>query len=75
MLDTTYRPELREMNELNQARFEAKLEQRAAMLETDMRVRLAQLESRMDWRNAALGFWLIQVATVAVVLAMVMLMR
>jgi len=42
-VDTTYRSELREINDLNWARFEAKLEQRIAELRTD----LAHLETKL----------------------------
>jgi hypothetical protein len=35
-VDTTYRSDLRELNELNFARFDAKLEQRLAQLETKL---------------------------------------
>jgi len=42
-VDTTYRSELREANELNWLRFEAKLEQRIAELRTD----LAHLETKL----------------------------
>ena len=42
-VDTTYRSELREINDLNWARFEAKLEQRIAELRTD----LAHLETQL----------------------------
>ena len=35
-MDLTYRTELREVNELNFARFDAKLEQRLADLRTDL---------------------------------------
>src|SRR6478736_4345128 len=35
-VDATYRSELRELNELNFARFDAKLEQRLAELRTDL---------------------------------------
>ena len=35
-MDTTYKSELREMNELNFARFDAKLEQRMAELRTEI---------------------------------------
>ena len=35
-VDTTYRNELRELNELNFARFESKLEQRMAQLESKL---------------------------------------
>jgi len=43
-VDATYRADLRELNELNLARFDAKLGQR-----------LADLESRLTWRMFA--FW------------------
>ena len=36
-VDLTYRADLRELNELNYARFEAKLEQRLAELRADLR--------------------------------------
>ena len=35
-VDTTYRADLRELNEVNFARFDAKLEQRLAELRTDL---------------------------------------
>src|SRR5205809_8111849 len=43
-VDATYKEELRELNELNFARFDAKLEQRAAELRTDIQTGLARLE-------------------------------
>src|SRR3989441_113837 len=52
MVDATYRSDLRELNELNFARFDAKLEQRLAELETRLTKRL-------------FGFWLAQAATTA----------
>ena len=50
MVDATYRSDLRELNELNFARFDAKLEQRLAQLETRLTKRL-------------FGFWVAQAAT------------
>jgi len=47
-VDATYRNELREINELNFARFDAKLEQRLALVDAGM----AQLEARLDARMA-----------------------
>ncbi len=56
-VDATYRGDLREINELNFARFDAKLEQRIAALEAKLSAKLdasvaqhafAQLESRID---------------------------
>ena len=52
MVDATYRSDLRELNELNFARFDAKLEQRLAQLETRLTKRL-------------FGFWIAQAATTA----------
>ena len=74
MVDATYRSELRELNELNYARFDAKLEQRMAELRAEMQVgfsnadaklerRLAQLETRLTKRM--FGFWVAQAATTA----------
>lgn len=48
MVDATYRLELRELNELNYARFEAKLEQRIAELRAEMYAGFARLEARFD---------------------------
>ena len=64
-VDLTYRGQLRDLNELNFARFDAKLEQRAAELEAKIEQRtaaleakietgLAQLEARVEIRLAAL---------------------
>jgi hypothetical protein len=74
MVDATYRSELRELNEVNYARFEAKLEQRIAELRAEMQVgfstadakleqRLGQLETRLTKR--LFGFWIAQAATTA----------
>ncbi len=65
-VDTTYRTELKDLNELNFARFDAKLEQgvaqldakidqRVAELRGDLKAGLAQLEARLiRWTFA---FW------------------
>ncbi|MBA3259721.1 MAG: hypothetical protein H0T68_09680 [Gemmatimonadales bacterium] len=42
-VDLTYRADLRELNELNFARFDAKLEQRLAELRAELRQELAEL--------------------------------
>ena len=47
-VDATYQSDLRELNEINFARFDAKLEQRAAGIEA----RIVGLEARMDQRFA-----------------------
>ena len=51
-VDATYRSDLRELNELNFARFDAKLEQRTAELasrfDTKLEQRTAELASRID---------------------------
>ena len=58
-----YRGGLRELNELNFARFDAKLEQRLAQFETNLERRLGGLESKlMRWMFV---FWVGNVATTA----------
>ena len=47
-MDATCRLELRELNELNFARFDAKLEQRTAELRAEFREGLATLEGRIQ---------------------------
>ncbi len=58
-IDSDYRSELRELNELNFARFDAKLEQRIAELRAEVRIEfhtgLAALETKLvRWMFA---FW------------------
>lgn len=48
MVDATYRSELRELNELNYARFDAKLEQRVVELEAKLDLRIAELRREMQ---------------------------
>jgi len=61
-VDATYRADLRELNETNFARFDAKLEQRLAEADAKwegrwhlLDARFAELESRLTWRMFA--FW------------------
>jgi hypothetical protein len=58
-VDVTYRTELRELNDLNFGRFDAKLEQRIAQLDAKLDSRIAEvkadigaLESRIEARMA-----------------------
>ena len=51
-VDTTYRGDLRELNELNYARFEAKLEQRLAEFAARWERRLSELDSKWETRLA-----------------------
>jgi len=54
--DATYRGDLRELNELNFARFDAKLEQRLAELRADLHAALhAQGKMLMRWM---VGLWM-----------------
>ncbi len=46
-VDLTYRADLRELNELNFARFDAKLEQRLAELRADLRQAMVELRSEL----------------------------
>ena len=73
-VDATYRSDLRELNELNFARFDAKveqrfaqldakLEQRVAELRAEMRAGFAEFETRLTKRMFA--FWVGQSATTA----------
>ncbi len=47
-VDATYRSDLRELNELNFARFDAKLEQRVAELDAKIDRVAAQLDAKID---------------------------
>jgi len=49
-----YRSELREINEMNFARFDAKLEQRVAQVEAKIDQRVAQLDAKIEQRVARL---------------------
>lgn len=53
-VDATYRSDLRELNELNFARFDAKVEQRWAQLDAKLEQRLAQLDAKLEQRIAEL---------------------
>jgi len=53
-VDATYRSDLRELNELNFARFDAKLDQRAAELDAKIEQRSAELEAKIEQRSAQL---------------------
>jgi hypothetical protein len=53
-VDATYRFDLRELNELNFARFDAKLEQRVAELRADMEARFARFDAKFEHRIASL---------------------
>jgi hypothetical protein len=63
LVDATYRSDLKELNELNFARFDAKLEQRVATLDARIDQRLALMETRLTKRMFA--FWVAQAATTA----------
>ena len=50
-VDATYRADLRELNELNFARSDAKLEQRLAELRADLQTQIAHVEMRIALCN------------------------
>ena len=54
LVDATYRSDLRELNELNFARFDAKVEQRWTQLDAKLEQRVAELEAKIDKGLAAL---------------------
>lgn len=71
-VDLTYRADLRELNELNFARFDAKLEQRLAELRAELRQEIAELRTevrtelhalRADLIRWMFGFWVTTVLT------------
>jgi hypothetical protein len=47
-VDTTYRTDLERLNELNFARFEAKLDQRIAELRSEFQREISRLEGKLD---------------------------
>jgi DNA anti-recombination protein RmuC len=53
-VDLTYRADLRELNELNFARFDAKLEQRLAELRAELRQEIAELRTELRQEIAVL---------------------
>jgi len=59
-VDATYRSDLRELNELNFARFDAKVEQRWAQLDAKLEQRLAQVEAKLEQRLAQVDAKLVQ---------------
>jgi len=62
-VDSTYRADLRELNELNFARFDAKVEQRMAELRADLREDMSRL--RVELIRWMFGFWATTVLTLA----------
>jgi len=54
LVDATYRSDLRELNELNFARFDAKVEQRWAQLDARLEQRWSQLDAKLEQRVAEL---------------------
>lgn len=53
-VDASYKTDLREMNELNFARFDARLEQRLAELRSELKVDIAGLDKKVDTGFATL---------------------
>src|SRR5881396_2406680 len=59
-VDATYRGDLRELNELNFSRFDAKLEQRLAELDAKWGGRWTQLDAKLEQRLAELRVELVK---------------
>ena len=74
-VDATYRGELRELNEVNFARFDAKLEQRIAEVKAELRAAMATLETRLAAFEARIIRWmfLFWVGTLGTVIALLKL--
>lgn len=53
-VDASYKSDLREMNDLNFARFDARLDQRLAELRAELKVDIAALDKRVDTGFATL---------------------
>jgi hypothetical protein len=53
-VDATYRSDLRELNEINFARFDAKVEQRLVSLESRLNARIDGLDAKLDASISAL---------------------
>ena len=51
-VDATYRSDLKELNDLNFARFDAKLEQRLAQFDAKLEQRFAQFDAKLERRFA-----------------------
>lgn len=66
-VDLTCRTDLRELNELNFARFDAKLEQRLAELEAELRTEFHReiASLRTDLLRWMFGFWITTILTLA----------
>jgi len=62
-MDATYHDDLRELNEVNFARFDAKLDQRMAELRTEFRTAMA--DQRAELIKWMFVFWIGNVATMA----------
>ena len=59
-VDDTYRADLRELNELNFGRFDAKLEQRLATLDAAWQGRWTELDAKLEQRLAELRVELVK---------------
>jgi hypothetical protein len=57
-VDTTYRSELRDLNEVNFARFDAKLEQRLAQLDAKWQGRWYQVDAKLAELKSELLKWM-----------------
>jgi hypothetical protein len=62
-VDLTYRADLRELNELNFARFDVKLEQRLAEFRLEFKQEIAAL--RVDLIRWMFGFWITNMLALA----------
>jgi len=57
-VDVTYRTELRELNDLNFGRFDAKLDSRIAEVKADIRALESRIEARMARFEARIIRWM-----------------
>ncbi len=71
----TYPEHLRDLSASTLTHINATFEQRVAVLEAKIDLRLAQLELRLTRRSTTLGFWMLQFVTAVLVVVAVKLAR
>lgn len=74
-VDATYRNDLRELNELNFARFDAKLEQRIAGLRAELSGEIAKLDAKLERRLGEQTRWLVGIWLTVILAAAAMWVR
>ena len=58
LIDASYRSELRDINEVNFARFDAKLEQRVDQLRSELKAQMSELKAVLEQRLGEQTRWM-----------------